>query len=269
MKRDIKSPKLAAAFFAFLLAALFLAACGSRGAQALYNYEEFPLERKGISLHLDRVQLAKNVPTKNILLVHGVTYSSHEFDIDFKDYSLVRKLAREGWAVWRLDIAGFGRSQEVKDGFMPDSDYAAEDINAAVEMICEITKQDKIDLLGIFDDAPGTPHEAAEAASADGHVRRWSLPCLRRSPDGLVVRDRVVARALAARVSCPDPHSSEERRARREADRAALYAKYKAKSWLGMTINRLLFRHYRSLTRLLQKKGIIPANSANNPVSQP
>lgn len=127
---------------------------------------------------------------------------------------------------------------------------------------------EKIDVLGIFDDAPGTPHEAAEAASADGHVRRWSLPCLRRSPDGLVVRDRVVARALAARVSCPDPHSPAERRARREADRAAIYAKYKAKSWLGMTVNRLLFRHYRSLTRLLQKKGIIPANSANNPVSQ-
>ena len=97
---------------------------------------------------MDRVQLAKNVPTKNILLVHGVTYSSHEFDIDFKDYSLVRKLAREGWAVWRLDIAGFGRSQEVKDGFMPDSDYAAQDINAAVQKIVQVSGQDKIDVLG-------------------------------------------------------------------------------------------------------------------------
>ncbi len=122
---------------------------------------------------------------------------------------------------------------------------------------------EKIDVLGVFDDAPGSPHEAVEAASADGHVRRWSLPCLKRTPDGLAIRDRVVARALAARLSCPDPHPPAERRARRKADRQALYAKYKARSWLGMTVNRLLFRHYRLLTRLLQKKGIIPANCAN------
>lgn len=119
----------------------------------------------------------------------------------------------------------------------------------------------KIDLLGIFDDTPGSLHEAEEAATSDGHVRRWSLPCIKRTPDGLIVRDRVVAHFLAARVMCPDPHTPEERRARKAADRAALYGKYKAKSWLGVAVNRLLFRHYRSLTRLLQKKGIIPANS--------
>ena len=121
----------------------------------------------------------------------------------------------------------------------------------------------KIDVLGIFDDKPGEPHGAEEAATPDGHAIRWSLPCLKRTPDGLSVRDRVVSHFLSARVSCPDPHTPEERRARKVADRAALYGKYKAKSWLGLAINRLLFRHYRSLTRLLQKKGIIPANSAN------
>lgn len=153
MKRDIKSLKVLAAL-ALFFAALFLSACGSGGTNSVYDYEEFPLERKGIELHLDRVQLAKKSSAKsdkdqkNILLVHGVTYSSHEFDIDYKDYSLVKKLAREGWAVWRLDIAGFGRSQEVSDGFMPDSDYAALDINAAVQKIVELTGQDKIDVLG-------------------------------------------------------------------------------------------------------------------------
>ena len=29
--------------------------------------------------------------------------------------------------MWRLDIAGFGQSGEVKDGFTPDPDYAADD----------------------------------------------------------------------------------------------------------------------------------------------
>ena len=113
-----------------------------------YSYKEYPLIRNGIGLHLDCLQKDRSGPDKNILLIHGVTYSSHEFDMDYEDYSLVRRLALEGYAVWRLDIAGFGRSEAVEDGFMPDSDYAAEDINAAVEEIVRITGQDKIDILG-------------------------------------------------------------------------------------------------------------------------
>ena len=113
-----------------------------------FLYEEFPLERAGIALHLDRMVVGGTEPDRNILLIHGVTYSSHEFDIDYEDYSFVRFLARAGYAVWRLDIAGYGRSGEVENGFMPDSDYAAEDINAALERICDVSGQDKIDVLG-------------------------------------------------------------------------------------------------------------------------
>lgn len=113
-----------------------------------YNCEEFPLVRNNISLHLDKINVAGEHPKKNILLIHGVTYSSHEFDIDYEDYSLAHALAKEGYYVWRLDIAGFGQSGAVKDGFLPDSDYAAEDISAAVEKITQITGQNKIDLLG-------------------------------------------------------------------------------------------------------------------------
>ena len=147
MTRNAKSIKIAA--LALFFAALFLFSCGRNASNALYDYKEFSLERNGIVLHFDCVQLAKKSSAKsdkgqkNILLVHGVTYSSHEFDIDYKDYSLVKKLARSGLAVWRLDIAGFGRSQEVSDGFMPDSDYAVLDINAAVQKIVELTGQDK------------------------------------------------------------------------------------------------------------------------------
>ena len=113
-----------------------------------YTYAEHPLERNGIALHLDCMKVGDNAMERNILLIHGVTYSSHEFDVVYEDYSLVRFLARAGYAVWRLDIAGFGQSGEVEDGYLPDSDYAAEDIHAAVEKICEISGQEKIDLLG-------------------------------------------------------------------------------------------------------------------------
>ena len=115
---------------------------------SLYEYREFPLSRDGIALHFDRMCRAGERPRRNILLTHGVTYSSHEFDIDYKDYSLVRCLCRAGFAVWRLDIAGYGRSGAVEDGFAPDSDYAAEDVRAAAELILRESGGEKLDVLG-------------------------------------------------------------------------------------------------------------------------
>lgn len=137
-------------------------------SEAVCICTEYPLERNGVTLHLDctylddaqpkealpgnlqpdETQPEQNGPKDHILLVHGSTYSSHEFDINYEDYSLVRKLARDGYAVWRLDIAGYGQSEEVEDGLMPDTAYAAEDIRAAVEAIVEETGQDKIDVFG-------------------------------------------------------------------------------------------------------------------------
>lgn len=142
------------------------------GSQEAYRYEEYPLERNHQSLHLDCVTAEGNETERNILLVHGVTYSSHEFDIDYQDYSLVRALTREGYAVWRLDIAGFGQSEPVEDGFLPDSDYAAEDIHAAVEKIVQVTGQDKIDVLGW---SWGTVTTGRFAGKYPEHVNRLVL----------------------------------------------------------------------------------------------
>ena len=113
-----------------------------------YNCCEYPIERRGVRLHLDCVKQEGTAQKRNILLIHGMTHSSHIFDVAYRDYSLVRRLAQGGYAVWRLDIAGFGRSGAVADGFLPDSCYAAEDIHAAAEMIVQTTGQEKIDLLG-------------------------------------------------------------------------------------------------------------------------
>ena len=144
----------------------------SAGQNTAYTYEAYPLERNGVSLHLDCMKLEDAQMDKNILLIHGVTYSSHEFDIDYEDYSLVRFLAREGYAVWRLDIAGFGQSGAVEDGFLPDSDYAAEDINAAVETIVRVTGQEKIDVLGW---SWGTVTVSRFAAKYPEHIRKLVL----------------------------------------------------------------------------------------------
>ena len=113
-----------------------------------YEQEIIPLERSGLKLYLQRLIVAGANPQKQILLVHGLTYSSHEFDVNVEDYSLARYLARNGYAVWTLDIAGYGRSQAVEDGFLPDSNYAAEDIATAASKILALSGQKKLDVLG-------------------------------------------------------------------------------------------------------------------------
>ena len=56
--------------------------------------------------------------------------------------------AKHNFEVWLLDIAGYGNSAAVKDGFMPDSDYASEDIAAAVKLILERNNLASLDILG-------------------------------------------------------------------------------------------------------------------------
>ncbi|MDR3230061.1 MAG: alpha/beta hydrolase [Synergistaceae bacterium] len=113
--------------------------------------EVFPLERDGVKLHLERYQAEGGGGKKPLILVHGLTYSSREFDVNYGDYSLARFLANNGFDVWLLDIAGYGQSREAGDkftGFTPDSDYAAEDIKAAAKLIVEKSKTAKLDVLG-------------------------------------------------------------------------------------------------------------------------
>ena len=113
---------------------------------AAVNREVIPLERNGIKLHLECYAVSKD--RDPLLLVHGLTYSSHEFDVNVKDYSLARYFAKKGFTVYLLDIAGYGRSQKVEDGFMPNSDYAAEDIAAAARVILDRSGRKSLDVLG-------------------------------------------------------------------------------------------------------------------------
>ena len=138
----------AAGFGADAATAPGLAQGAASGPVLQYEEEIVPLERAGIGLFLERLSIVGDKADRQVLLVHGLTYSSHEFDVNVGDYSLARYLARQGYAVWTVDVAGYGRSQEVKDGFMPDSAYAAEDIAAAARKILEVSGQKKLDVLG-------------------------------------------------------------------------------------------------------------------------
>ena len=129
-----------------IFVSLLLVLALSVTAYADITREVVPLERNGIKLYLE--SFASDSSADPLLLVHGLTYSSHEFDVNYRDYSLARFFAESGFKVWLLDIAGYGSSQEVEDGFMPDSDYAAEDIAAAVKVILEKSGRKSLDVLG-------------------------------------------------------------------------------------------------------------------------
>ena len=157
---------------AMILGARLGCARGVEENMAKYICEAHPIQRNGCALHLDCVSLAGTRPDRQILLLHGSTYSSHIFDVDYMDYSLVLRLAREGYGVWRLDIAGYGRSGAVADGFMPDTAYAARDIDAAVEAIVRLTDADRVDVLGW---SWGTMTAGRYAAGHPAHLGRLVL----------------------------------------------------------------------------------------------
>lgn len=108
------------------------------------------LERNGVQLYLMQYVDDSTPPSGNILMAHGLTYSSHEFHVDYDDYSLVRFFVKNGYAVWLLDMTGYGNSGAPadNDGFVVDSDYAAEDIAAAVKLIRDTIKVEQVDILG-------------------------------------------------------------------------------------------------------------------------
>lgn len=131
---------------------LCITGCGTnnkdnRKDNSNYNFKNYEVSYQNLKLHMDSTHKS-DFGKKNIILIHGLTYSSHEFDINYKDYSLVRFLADKGYTVWRLDIAGYGQSDKPNDGFIVDSDYAADNISYAVNEICNITGAKKIDVLG-------------------------------------------------------------------------------------------------------------------------
>lgn len=115
----------------------------------------FPISHNGLDLFLSRTTAAhchNNYPQKlkypDILLIHGLTYSSHEFNVKYRDYSLVRFLAERGARVWVLDMTGYGNSAKPQNGFVVDGAYAANDIAMAEDTIARVSKVEKINLLG-------------------------------------------------------------------------------------------------------------------------
>lgn len=143
-----------------------------------FEFSDIELKRKdnGKALYFNKCDCPASYPDKNILLVHGLTYTNHVFDINYKDYSVVRFLAKNGYTVWRVDIGGYGCSEEYKNGFDVDTLNASKDILTAMEKIIELQGVKTVDVLGW---SWGTMTTALAAAAKPELFNKlvWVGPC--------------------------------------------------------------------------------------------
>lgn len=115
------------------------------------SIKEHPLNRNHFKLELRSYEdpdVTLVSPYPDVLIIHGLTYSSQQFDINLQNYSLARALVKQGFRVWLLDITGYGQSEKPSNGFMVDTKYAVQDINAATDYILNHQKTTKINLIG-------------------------------------------------------------------------------------------------------------------------
>lgn len=131
-----------------ILAVLLMVTVMPASANDLVIEENF-IERNNEKIYARQICPGKNIEKyPQLVFSHGLTYSSHEFDVNVKDYSLARYFAKAGYCVWLFDVTGYGQSSRPADGFMVDSDYAAADLKAVVEHVVKRSKTEKVSLFG-------------------------------------------------------------------------------------------------------------------------
>jgi pimeloyl-ACP methyl ester carboxylesterase len=101
----------------FILCASFISsnvlAQETRTQEYFINTQSIPPALKGqtVKLYLREVKMDNTKPTNAVLFIHGGgTPSDVSFDTPYKDYSWMNYLARAGFAVYGLDLTGYGRS---------------------------------------------------------------------------------------------------------------------------------------------------------------
>jgi pimeloyl-ACP methyl ester carboxylesterase len=136
------------------------------------------LQRKdnGKKLYFTKCSCPDSYADRNILLIHGITSSQHVWDINYKDYSVVRYLARNGYTVWRVDIGGYGKSDKYENGFDVTTLNASKDILTAMEKIRELQGVEKVNVMGW---SWGSMTTGLAAESHPEYFRKmvWIGPC--------------------------------------------------------------------------------------------
>ncbi len=141
-------------------------------AEAQLQSNQQLINSQGLRINLNCYHNSNFKASKQILLIHGLTYSSHEFHVDYQDYSLVRFLANNGYKVWSLDIAGYGASEQPSNGFEVNTSYAAKDVENAVAYILD---KENIPSIDLFAWSWGTATSSQFVGNQQGKIRKLIL----------------------------------------------------------------------------------------------
>lgn len=155
-----------------------------------YEQVQVPCKREddGTEIYLTKFSCPASYSDKHILCVHGLTYTQHAFDMPYKDYSVVKFLASNGYTVWRLDSTGYGKSGKYDDGWKITSSHTGMDQVYAMNTILKETGMEKIDLLAW---SWGTVTSAKCIAQMNDKLRKvvWLGPCFGGNYDPVPVKE--------------------------------------------------------------------------------
>lgn len=129
-------------------------------------------------LHLTRIECEASPENKPLVMVHGVTYSSHVFDLDYGDYNLAKFFADNHFTVWLIDLPGYAQSQTKLAGCDVSVQVASDALKKALLFICLKSHTTEVNLLGW---SMGTVVAGHLAVRYPEHVRKLILfaPILR------------------------------------------------------------------------------------------
>ncbi len=84
-----------------------------------------------------------------VVLLHGATWSGRpDFDLQIRDYSAMDALARAGFAVFCVDVQGYGKSDDPRGSNWSRTADAAQDVAVAIDKICAMRGVEQVNLLG-------------------------------------------------------------------------------------------------------------------------
>ncbi|MBP2305243.1 alpha/beta fold hydrolase [Azospirillum melinis] len=179
--------------------ALYALACSASLAADGITGAEHWVENAGIRIYVWEKYADKPTGKKVVVLAHGSATAGREsFDLQVPgkpSYSLMDRLAREGFDVFALDTRGFGRSTH-PDTHMTTA-QAKDDLKATIDYVLKLRGVSKVDLLawswgtqygGMYVmDHPGTvekyvSYAQMHANSPDVARRRARIDAFRATP---------------------------------------------------------------------------------------
>ena len=120
-------------------------------AEPVVVAREVTVAHEGVRMKLRRKTLSntKAKSSNTLVLLPSATYStSPNWDLQYKDNSLMEFFAESGWVVYAIDLPGYGKSDNPPNPETFGAIETANYINAAVDYICEQHQIKSINLLG-------------------------------------------------------------------------------------------------------------------------